>query len=116
MKELIDQNITKQKDSNSRFRLINTLLFCLSLGMVPFTVIILYITKMNLDSPFLPNYTIYYMNAGLINFTLIQLMGVIPGFYLRIKGNNLFSTYCLLGFFFAGLILRNIIPLYQLFV
>lgn len=115
MTEIIDQGINQSNIRNKRSKLINSIIIGVIIGIDLITIATLINAKANLESKFLPDYTIYYMNASLIHFALIQSTGVIPGLFLRARKNYFFSTYCLLAFFLAGIIFKDMVHLHKFF-
>lgn len=116
MNELIDRDSCKPLNFNRKGRMSNTVMFGLIAFVVLMTIFVVLKSKSDLDSPFLPEYAIYYLNSGLINFTIIMVAGVIPGLFLRLRKKYQFSTYVMVGFLIAGLFLKDVVPLYRIFI
>lgn len=116
MSEIIDQNEDYKDLKIRKIKKVNTFIFAL-ISLIPlYTIWSIHSTHQNLDSPLLPEYTAYYMNAGLINFTYISCLGIVPALYLRFKRKFTFSSITLSLFFIAGLLFKDIVPFYLFFV
>lgn len=116
MNELIDQDLYKPVKLNRKAKLINNLMFWFIGFVVLTTIFVILKTKSDLNSPFIPEYTIYQINTGLISFTIILVAGIVPGIYLRLKKKYEFSSYFVLGFFIAGLFLKDVVEFYRIFI
>jgi hypothetical protein len=116
MSQLIDQPQKRKNHNNPKIKRLSLGLIVIVALLIAFTLFQLVKTKSSLDSPLLPDYTIWWMNAGLVNFTTICTAGLVPGLYFHWRKNYIFSVYVLLLFFIAGLILKNYLNAHLWFV
>ena len=67
-----------------------------------------------MSSPLLPDYYHIILNGGSINLICFLLGGLIPTLFLRIKRKYVISTVCIILFFVVGLLLKDLVTIYQL--
>jgi len=115
MNDLIDEISKKIVTQSEKSKLYNLITFGIVFSIVAYTVFKVIYTKNNLDSPLLPEYTSFYMNASLINFSVIQFSGIFPALILRFGKQYTISTYCLIAFIILGLILKDSVSIYEYF-
>ena len=115
MNEPLDQKVNKAKVPSDGFKQLDTVLLSLSVVIVLFAYLSVWSTEMSMTSPWLPKYTAYYLNGALINYAVIQLGGLIPALFLRVKKHYLISSVCIISFILAASILKNYVKIYEWF-
>lgn len=115
MNEPLDKKLEETKVPSNGFKQLNTVLLSLSTVIVLFAYLSVWSTEMSMTSPWLPKYTAYYINGALINYAVIQLGGLIPALFLRVKKHYLISSVCIISFILAASILKNHVKIYEQF-
>jgi len=113
MNQPLDQKEHKTKNKKGQEKLYNSILFGISFAIIILAIYKVWDTKNSLDSPLLPQYTIFHVNGALINYTIIQFFGVLPALYLRIKKHYAISTYCIIAFMILGIIIKSNVSFYE---
>jgi len=118
MTELIDQDspehVSNWELKKKRiFNLLPPLLICLSFGIVAYTIITVRHDVLYPVSPWLPEYTPYYIHSLLINFCVLQFIGIVPALYLRWKKKYALSSYFMFGFIVVAKIFQNHVEFYK---
>jgi hypothetical protein len=96
-------------------KILNTVLIFLPFLIILYTVWSVWNTKVNFTSPWLPEYTAYYINGTLINLAFIQSGGIIPGLFLRVRSHYILSSGCIIAFILVANLLKNEVQFYSLF-
>jgi hypothetical protein len=97
-------------------RILNTVLIFLPFAVILFTVWSVWWTKANLPSPWLPEYTAYYMNGTLINLSVILSGSIIPAFLFRWGKYYILSSVCVVLFYLAATVMKHDLELFWYFV
>lgn len=114
MDDLLDQDRTPQKFALNHKR-INTFLLLIPLLLIVFTISLVQYDRLLIVSPFVPKYIAIHANATLINYTVIQVLGLLPAIYLRFGKFYKRSTIALLVFMILGTIVKNWVAFHELF-
>lgn len=115
MNELLDQKINDTIIKKNSLKLLNTILLLISLSILTFTYWRVWNTINWMSSVSFPQSSAYYVNGTLINFAIIQGLGIIPAFLIRLKRHYAISSYILIAFIILGFILEKKIELYKYF-
>ncbi|PHR28239.1 MAG: hypothetical protein COA38_12380 [Fluviicola sp.] len=113
--ELLDQNSNYTIVKKSSLKLLNTILLLISVSILTFTAWKIWDTINWLSSISFSQSSAYYINGALINFAVIQGLGIIPAFLIRLKRHYAISSYILIAFIILGFILEKKIELYKYF-
>lgn len=111
MTELLDQDVRKPNLPWGKW--FNLVLIAGVVGMVGVTILVVMNSE---ENPLLPHYLPYYTHGSLINFTIIQLGGLPPGLFLRLRKKYTLSSICLGLFILVALLFMNRAEFYLLFV
>lgn len=102
------KNNTNEKTLNNVF-ILTALISC---ALLPLKI---WWDLKSMPSPFLPKYTVFYINGSLINIACFLLGGLIPSVFLRWRKAYTKSTICLVLFFGVGYFLRFEVKIYEHF-
>lgn len=115
MIEPLDRNENSEIKLADPAKVLNTVLLFLPFVLILFAVWSVWNTKQSLSSPWLPEYTAYYMNGALINFAVIQSGGIIPALFLRWRKQYMLSSSCIILFIIAAMTLKQTLNFYPHF-
>lgn len=113
--EILDQETDQKSSAIKKSKLLNSiviLLLLLFLIYTAFRVISDYFYYQSSYNVLLPSYSFIYVNAILLNSTIVLLFGLLPIIYFRFKGKYFLSSSCTFVFAFLALIFGNTIELY----
>ena len=114
MNELLDQHKFTSKVNRNYLKLLNTIVILLSLLVVSLIAWKIWGTK-NSTSPYLPQYTIYYVHSTLINFMVIVSVGILSGLVFRAMKHYATSSFVLLAFTVLAFVFDERVELYTYF-
>lgn len=113
MTELLDKRDKQPDKCKHKYKLINSILIVTLISFLFFIIIKISNDWIYKESPFLPNYTIIYVNGILINYSVFLSFGLIPGLYLRSKGKYAISSYIIVVFIILGFLLKDVVKYYE---
>lgn len=105
----------KKKDdikSSDPAKILNTVLLFLPFAIILYAIWSLWHDIENTASPWLPEYTPYYINGVLINFTILQSLGVLPALAFRFTRHYILSSAFIILFLLAASIFKHTLNLY----
>ena len=111
--ELLDQNSNDTIIKKNSLKLLNTILLLISLSILTFTAWRVWDTINWMSS--ISQSSAYYVHGVLINFAVIQALGIIPAFLIRLKRHYAISSYVLIAFIILGFIFEKNVELYKYF-
>lgn len=106
---------TEVNHGRALWKKINLILIIVILVAFILLILKIWYDSKHMVSPFLPKYTVLYINGGRINVICFLLGGLIPGLFLRVRRKYLISTICIIMFFALGLILKDSLTIYESF-
>lgn len=97
------------------WKIVNSLfIIAILLGLLVLCIKIWYDYKL-MVSPFLPKYTVVYMNGQAINVLCFAVAGLIPSLFLRTKKFYKEATFCIVTFLLIGFTLKDYVMIYEHF-
>jgi hypothetical protein len=114
MTDPIDQNAAKPTKSTKTlpFNILSIVLLCFSLCIVAYTVLLIRHETNHPPSPWIPVHTPYFVNGALINFTVIQSIGIFPALAFRFTRHYKLSSAFIIVFMLAASIFKHTLNFY----